>query len=240
MGDPPPRRCSIEGCPFSTKRLIDRSGWGLLCGTHYLRVYKGRPIDGPPPSTYSLEGHITRKRVAAGYICKEDVIEMYLSGESSDNVGEKFGIDKTTVLAWVKQAGHEVRKVGNKVGVKFPTGSDSPAWKGGRVVKAGGYIEIQLYPGDPYYEMGNTRFKNGPESPSSCHVLEHRYVMAQKLRRCLIRSENVHHINGDRGDNRIENLELWNTSQPSGQRIPDKVVWAKELLALYEPEALAS
>ena len=46
----------------------------------------------------------------------------------------------------------------------------------------------------------------------------------------LIPHENV---NGDRLDNRIENLELWTTSQPSGQRVEDKIAWAKEFLAEY-------
>jgi hypothetical protein len=42
-----------------------------------------------------------------------------------------------------------------------------------------------------------------------------------------------------RDDNRPVNLELWNTSQPSGQRVPDKVEWAKHILSMYEPDALA-
>lgn len=67
---------------------------------------------------------------------------------------------------------------------------------------------------------------------------EHRYVMEQYLGRKLLPEENVHHINGVRNDNRVENLELWNTSQPSGQRIEDKVEWALEILRLYHPNAL--
>ena len=69
------------------------------------------------------------------------------------------------------------------------------------------------------------------------HVLEHRLVMAVLLDRPLVRGESVHHRNGDRLDNRPANLELWSSRQPSGQRVSDKLAFAYELLALYDPEA---
>lgn len=65
------------------------------------------------------------------------------------------------------------------------------------------------------------------------NVLEHRLIMEEHLGRSLDGDENVHHINGDRSDNRLENLELWSSSQPSGQRVADKVAWARDILNRY-------
>jgi hypothetical protein len=58
-------------------------------------------------------------------------------------------------------------------------------------------------------------------------------MMSNFIGRPLLPGESVHHINGVRDDNRIENLELWTTSHPSGQRVEDKVKWAREIIALY-------
>ena len=67
-------------------------------------------------------------------------------------------------------------------------------------------------------------------------ILEHRAVMEKHIGRKLLPKETVHHKNGVRHDNRIENLELWSSSHPYGQRVEDKVTWAREILGLYGTE----
>jgi len=87
---------------------------------------------------------------------------------------------------------HCVNCANKKVGEK------NNNWKGGRAKDGYGYIQIKIQPSDFFYPMAN--HKN--------YVFEHRLVMAKALGRCLASWEIVHHKNGIRGDNRLENLEL--------------------------------
>ena len=75
-------------------------------------------------------------------------------------------------------------------------------WKGGRVAHHSGYVLVWLHPDDPFAQMAEHN-KRG-----TSYVPEHRIVMARHLGRLLQPWEVVHHKNGIRDDNRIENLEL--------------------------------
>lgn len=78
-------------------------------------------------------------------------------------------------------------------------GSPQTRW----VTKAG-YIAMRIDCDSPYFLMA----KHFNKGRLSAYVFEHRLVMAQHLGRCLYDWENVHHKNGHRDDNRIENLQI--------------------------------
>lgn len=78
------------------------------------------------------------------------------------------------------------------------TGHRSHFWKGGRFKHPNGYILVRLTPDHPYYCMADIHHL----------VPEHRLIMAEHIGRPLRENEIVHHKNGVKDDNQIENLEL--------------------------------
>jgi len=90
----------------------------------------------------------------------------------------------------------------NKLGVNT-RGQNNVNWNGGRKTNLKGYIQIKVNSDNFFYSMAD----------ANKYVLEHRLIMAQSLGRCLAAWEKVHHKNGIKGDNRIENLELTTNAQ---------------------------
>lgn len=115
------------------------------------------------------------------------VLALRAEGLSQTQVGDRLGMSQAVVSRILRGAGQPARLQRR--------GASASNWKGGRSLKGDGYVLIST---DEFPSMLN---RTG-------YVLEHRLVMARALRRPLASHETVHHINGDRADNRIENLQL--------------------------------
>jgi hypothetical protein len=87
--------------------------------------------------------------------------------------------------------------------------------------------------GQGYKVICRKEFRGMPHADKKGRIAEHTYIMMKHLGRPLKKGENVHHINGIRDDNRLENLELWHKSQPPGQRLDQKVEWCIKFLTDY-------
>jgi len=77
-----------------------------------------------------------------------------------------------------------------------------PAWKGGRWIRDG-YVNVKIEPDDPMIGMAKKA-----TTGFTYYIPEHRLVRARHIGRPLSSEEHVHHINGIRDDNRIENLAI--------------------------------
>jgi HNH endonuclease len=120
-----------------------------------------------------------------------DMKQMWESGASQHAIGQKYKAHQTVISNVL--AFHGIR-----VDRRQSRGEKHGSWKGGVSIDSQGYASEILPPDSPFAEMRNV----------SGRVMQHRLVMARSLGRPLLPTETVHHINGDRLDNRLSNLEL--------------------------------
>lgn len=125
----------------------------------------------------------------------EEVIAHYQSGMFVREIGRMYNVSNTTIKNYLKRNGVKLRNPKQEMSrhAKTRNRDKNPFWKGGKTILPDGYVRLSL---------GNNKT-----------MLEHRYVMEQHIGRELRSDEHVHHINGVKDDNRIENLQLMSASE---------------------------
>lgn len=120
---------------------------------------------------------------------EKEILRLYEAGLSQTQVGLRVGAHQTVVSAILRR---------NDIATRGRQAQRSNNWRGGLCRTGSGYILELVPPGNPLSSM---RTRAG-------YVMQHRLVMARHLGRALAENETVHHVNGDKTDNRIENLQL--------------------------------
>lgn len=214
--------CIVQDCP----RKIHRRGY---CSPHYQRVMKyGDPLAGGVFRDMARQGEPCKFPGCDAHRYAREWCQLHWSRwqrhgdpawEPTLAEREKCSIEGCNVDAVARGYCSSHYSKWRRRGDPLFESSPETRRKGAKKTEKGGYVGLYL-----------------PEHPNARRggiVSEHTVVMSEAIGRPLTPSENVHHRNGVRDDNRIQNLELWNKCQPAGKRARDLIEYANEIHALY-------
>lgn len=153
------------------------------------------------------------RRRATSESQEAEIVALLATGMTQASVATKVGRHTTVVSKIAARNGIASRHRATK--------DAHGSWKGGVVTDLNGYLLERMYPEDPYYSM----------APKTQYVPQHRVVMARHLGRALTKYESVHHINGDRKGNRIENLQLRYGAHGKGKVLTCRCCGSHDILA---------
>lgn len=131
---------------------------------------------------------------------RENMARRWNAGEAQAAIAADYGLSQG-------QVSRLLVGMGTKPPRWSPRREQHHSWRGGTFTHPSGYIMVMVDDDDPMRPM--VKHRGG-------YVMEHRLVMARHLGRPLASSEHVHHINGDRKDNRLGNLQLMRTRHGAG------------------------
>lgn len=149
----------------------------------------------PNPQFCSVRcrGEFSRHRVPV-----DKMIELYESGMSQEEVANELGTTQKVIWTRMKEFGYKARIAAKR----DQYGENNDYWKGGRVFDSRGYVLVKT-PNHP-------RAKRQGD-----YVFEHILKVEKAIGRHLYEGEIIHHINGIKDDNRLDNLYITNPSEHS-------------------------
>jgi hypothetical protein len=153
---------------------------------------------------------------------------------SANQLAEEHGTNAGVICAILRRQGCPVRSRAEGVRLAAQQRYDDHIWfhqrNGGRTKAATGYVFVNIRRDDPMASMAHFRNKGDRIG----QILEHRLVMARKVGQPLHPDETVHHKNGIKDDNRLENLDLRAGPHGKGASVEDLESYAKRILELGE------